>query len=76
MTATKQEITAVLTAIMAIGDAIRDLGSVPSGHLYAQLMSKLDLATYERIIKTLKDAGLVTESNNLLTWIGPVKAKD
>jgi len=55
----------------AVGEAIRDLGSVPSGHLYARLMGHMDLDTYNKLIGLLKQANLVEESNHLLTWVGP-----
>lgn len=57
-----------LAAIMAIGAAIRELGTVPSGHLYARVMGYLTLDQYNRIIGILKASGKVTESNNLLSW--------
>lgn len=63
---------AIVAVIEAVSDCIRELGSVPSGHLYAQLMSKLNIDQYTAIISFLKDAGLVKESGYLLTWIGPV----
>ena len=55
--------------IKAVAEAIRDLGSVPSGHLYARLMGQLTLSQYNQIIDTLKKAKLVREDNHLLTWI-------
>ena len=69
--ATKQEIGAAITAIKAIADAIRELGEVPSGHLYAHLMGKMSLADYNKVIGILKGATLVSESGNLLKWTGP-----
>jgi hypothetical protein len=54
-----------------VGIAIRDLGSVPSGYLYAQLMGILTLDQYNAIIDALKSAKMVSESGHLLTWIGP-----
>lgn len=59
--------------IVAVGDAIREAGEIPSGTLYAILMDRLDLNSYETIIGTLVCAGLVRNSNHLLTWIGPPK---
>lgn len=56
--------------IGAIAEVIREVGEVPSGHLYARLMGKLDLAQYNVCIDVLKKAGLVKEERNLLTWIG------
>lgn len=66
---------AVLQATRAVADAIKALGEVPSGHLYAHLMGKLDLAAYTRIIDILKSAKLVSEDGfHLLRWIGPKDA--
>ena len=68
----KAEAKAAIQVVMAVGDAIRELGSIPSGHLYAQLMSKLDLQAYQRVIDLLKGAGVVKEeASHMLTWIGP-----
>jgi hypothetical protein len=68
---TREQTTAALMACKTFADAIRELGSVPSGHLYANVIGHMDLPTYERIIETLKRAGLVAEKNHLLTWVGP-----
>ena len=63
---------AVLKLAKAVGDAIRELGSVPSGELYARVMGHMDINRYEQIIGLLKQADLVTESNaGLLTWKEP-----
>jgi hypothetical protein len=67
-----RQVKTAITIVAAIAEAIRELGSIPSGHLYAQLMGRLDLAAYTKIINTLKNAGLVAEQNDLLTWVGPV----
>mgnify|MGYP001592016593 CR=1 FL=1 len=62
---------ATIDVIRAVADAIRNLGEVPSGHLYARLMGHVSLEEYTSIIGTLKQAGLISEQNYLLTWIGP-----
>lgn len=69
MNATDRARVASLSIVQAVAEAIRELGSVPSGHLYAQLMGKLTLDQYTQIIDVLKGAGLVTESGHLLTWV-------
>jgi hypothetical protein len=75
-TASKAQVKAYLDAAMAIADAIRDLGSVPSGHLYAHVMGRMGLETYQAIIKVLVDGGLVRQdASHLLTWIGPAKQR-
>jgi len=63
---------AVREVAIAIAGAIKELGSVPSGHLYARLMDQMSLATYEKIVGALIGAGLVRkEPSHLLVWIGP-----
>lgn len=70
-TVTKEEVKAALSAVMVIGNAIKELGSVPNGHLYANLMGSMSLESYSKVIDLLKRTGLVSESNHLLTWVGP-----
>ena len=69
--ATSSSIDSLLKATFALSEAIRELGSVPSGHLYARVMGAMNLATYNSIIGTLKGAKLVSESNDVLIWVGP-----
>jgi hypothetical protein len=69
---TKDQVKAAMAVVLAVGEAIRDLGEVPSGHLYAQLMGRFSLAEYEKIIDTLIGAGLVEKSPmHVLKWVGP-----
>ena len=70
-TVTKEETKAALSAVIAVGTAIRDLGSIPNGELYAQLMGQLTLEVYNKIIAFLKKSAMVSEENHVLTWIGP-----
>jgi hypothetical protein len=72
MKATTDQLKAAFAVLTAVADTIRELGSIPSGHLYAQLMSRMDFETYTRLVDRLKGAGLVTETrSNELVWIGP-----
>ena len=54
----------------AIAYLIREAKEIPSGHLYAQLMDKVDIDMCRNIIDMLKKAKLIDESNFLLIWIG------
>ena len=63
----------VMEAVRAVADAIRELKRVPSGVLYSAVMSKLSLESYEKIIGTLKGAGLVREEFHELIWVEPKK---
>ena len=61
-----------LRVILAIAQAIEELGTVPSGHLYARLMGHLSIDDYQSVIATLVRSGLVREHrNHLLEWVGP-----
>jgi hypothetical protein len=66
MTQTK----AVIEVLMAVADAIKELKAVPSGHLYAALMGKMDIQSYEAIIRTLVNTKLVARRGDLLVWVG------
>jgi hypothetical protein len=71
----KQQAIALQRIAFAMADAIRELGEVPSGHLYAALMEKMTLETYQRIIGMLKASGMVKESFHVLKWVGPAKGE-
>ena len=61
---------AALNAVLAVGEAIKDLGEVPNGKLYAFLSGRLSFESYTSIIGILKNAGAIKEENNVLFWIG------
>ena len=68
----RAEALASVRVVGAIADAIRELGSVPSGHLYARLMGHMSLATYHTIISNIASTGLIrVDGNHLLVWSGP-----
>ena len=54
----------------AIASLIKEVKTIPSGHLYAQLMGKMSLDQYQNMIATLQKAGLVSLKNDLLTYTG------
>lgn len=62
----------IADVVAEVGRAIKVSGGVPNGVLYAAVMpSGLSLDAYLAIIALLKKRGLVKESNNFLTWVGP-----
>ncbi len=71
MSTTAEQVTAGIRVAAVVGDTIRQLGSIPSGELYAQLMGHMNLDTYNKCIQVLKKAELVEESNHVLRWVGP-----
>jgi len=67
----QKRIAATANIVAAVAETIRDLGSVPSGHLYARLMGHMNLETYEGIIGVLVRKGMVRqEPSHLLVWKG------
>ena len=69
--ATLAQKRAALDVVFAIAEAIRTLGSVPSGELYARVMNVMSLQSYQQVIASLVAAGVVEESAHMLRWIGP-----
>ena len=68
----RKQIEATLQVLKALAGIIYEAGEIPSGHLYARLMGTVSLDEYQRLIGTLKGAGLVTEKpGHLLRWAGP-----
>lgn len=69
--ASADQVNAALRVTLAAAEAIREAKEIPSGVLYALLMSRMDLAGYEAMLRNLKGAGLVTETAHMLRWVGP-----
>jgi len=68
----RSQLTGALTVVMAVAETIRELKEVPSGHLYAALMGKMDLEEYQSILRVIEGAGLIkVERSHLIRWIGP-----
>jgi transcription initiation factor IIE alpha subunit len=66
----RQQTGDTVIALHAIADAIRKAGEISSGELYTRLAGEFELREYDRIINTLKDAGLVSETPaHRLRWV-------
>lgn len=70
MAATSKKVALMVGVAAAIGRAIHELGSVPSGEIYANVMGHMSFNSYNSVIAVLKGAGLVKESNYMLTYTG------
>jgi hypothetical protein len=64
------QVTATIRVVSALAEAIRDLGQVPSGHLYASVMGMMNLSQFQEAIGILIKAGLVEDRHHLLVWVG------
>jgi hypothetical protein len=65
---TKEQIKASLEVLRLLADTIKEVKQVPSGELYARVMSHLSLNTYHSAIHTLIRSGVIRQENNLLIW--------
>lgn len=64
------KVSAAIQTIKAIADTIKELKRVPSGELYARIMSYMTLDQYNEIISILKSTNWIQEKNYELIWIG------
>ena len=68
---TKQQVEAVIDLMGAVVYAIQKAGSLPSGDLYARMMtSGMTLGQYDQMIASMKRMNLIKEENHILTYIG------
>ncbi len=73
---TSEQLAGGIRTVAAVAEAIRELGSVPAGELYAAMMpAGITLESFERIVGILTRAALVRESGHVLHWIGPNKGE-
>lgn len=68
----KTELAALMWVVLgALHNAASHQGNplrgVPSGHLYAQLIDRVNIEGWNRLVSVLTLSGQVTESNHLLT---------
>jgi len=68
--AQKKQVVAILLFAKIVEEAVKDAGpnGIPSGHLYAAMMGRMNIDTYNYTIGLLKEAGAITEQNHLLRW--------
>lgn len=57
-----QTLTCLALATVATAGSV----GIPSGHLYAQLMTHCSLSEFESVIATLRNGELITETSYLL----------
>jgi len=68
MATTKEQLVAGLNTLRALADTVKELGEVPSGHLYNVVMGIMDLQAYEKAISLLVGSGIVRRRGNVLVW--------
>lgn len=66
----EKQVQAAFKAMTAMTEAIKELGEIPDGHLYAQVMPHMEYDVYVVLRDKIVSTGLVSLSNNLLKWVG------
>lgn len=66
---TREEFRAVIQALLALADAIRELREVPAGHLYAHVASYMTADQFNRAVDLFIRAKVVERRNNVLYWV-------
>lgn len=61
----------IVLMTIACAEALRALKTVPAGELYARVMPHMHINEFNVVVDTLCRAKLITQTNNVLTWIGP-----
>lgn len=68
---TQEQLECGKKVVMAVAETIREVGSCPSGTLYAGLMGLVTFEGYNKIIRVLTNAGLIeVDRSHMVKWIG------
>ena len=67
----KDQIANALLLCEELGYAIHQVKEIPAGTLYAAIMSRVSLDTFNACLSTLEKSGLVkVEKSHLVKWTG------
>jgi hypothetical protein len=68
MSTTKEQLVAGLDMLRALAATVKELGEVPSGQLYAHVMDRMTLPTYEKAIGLLIGSTIIVKRGDVLVW--------
>ena len=63
--------TSEIEVLLAVCEAIRVAGEIPSGTLYAMLIGVVTIEAFETCLAILKGSGLVSVKGHVVRWVGP-----
>ena len=66
----EEKMKAAVQIMKAVAESIKEVGSIPSGHLYAQLMGKMSLGSYEKMICAMQRMQIIRVEDHLITYAG------
>jgi hypothetical protein len=75
MAVTNEDVKRAIALLQIVAEAIMDAGEIPSGHLYAAVMSHMTIEGYERCIGMLVAGKVVVKRGDLLVWVGPKRER-
>lgn len=64
----KEQAMKLVEVMGIVASVIKEVGSIPSGHLYAQLMGKMSFETYQDMIATMERLNVISVKNHLITY--------
>lgn len=67
---TSPEVKAMFQRMIALGDAIHQLGQIPEGHLYARAMGQMTLLEFKLAIGLMIKERIIKREHDVLHWIG------
>jgi hypothetical protein len=65
---TAEQTRATIAICKAFADTIKELGSIPAGHLYAHVMGRCSLEQFNALISILLGSGVIRRNGDLLVW--------
>ena len=67
---TPAEVKTAIKIMAAVASSVKELGRVPSGHVYAMLMGRMDFQQFQAMENCLLKTGLVKKEGDEYVWKG------
>ena len=66
-----KDIDAIREIVSLMCEVVKAAGphGIPSGHLYAQLLGHMNIATYTKLIEIMVQAGNITITNHVIRYV-------
>jgi hypothetical protein len=64
------KVIAQMEVLVALADAIKSLKQIPNGELYARVMDKFTIESYNSYINALVNIKAIEIKNNMIIWKG------
>jgi hypothetical protein len=69
---TVEQLQTAIKVMAAACEAVREARQIPEGHLYAAFIGKMNIETFEAMMRRLLGTGLIVrDPSRMLRWVGP-----